>query len=77
MKTNIDQDAGALGAAAIAAVGAGLWPDFSRIDEIHQTVERVEPDPENNRKYERLLPVFAQATGYLARVSEALREVEL
>lgn len=37
IKTNIDQDAGALGAAAIAAVGCGIWKDFSRID----TLERV------------------------------------
>jgi xylulokinase len=77
LKTNIDQEAGALGAAAIAAVGAGLWQDFSRIDEIHQAVERVEPDPENNRKYEKLLPVFELASGYLARVSDRLHEVEL
>ena len=32
LKTNIDQDAGALGAAAIAAVGCGLWDSFDRID---------------------------------------------
>ena len=44
LKTNIDQDAGALGAAALAAVGCGLWKDFSRIDEIHKVVERVEPE---------------------------------
>jgi xylulokinase len=75
LKTSIDQDAGALGAAAIAALGAGLWTDFSCIDQIHQVVELVEPDPENNRKYEELLPVFEQATGYLARVSEALHEL--
>jgi len=77
LKTNIDQDAGALGAAALAAVGAGLWQDFSRIDEIHQVAELVEPNDVNNRKYEQLLPVFAQATGYLSRVSDALRDVAL
>jgi xylulokinase len=77
LKTTIDQDAGALGAAALAAVGAGLWKDFSRIDEIHQVVELVEPDPENNLKYERLIPVFDLACGYLANISEALRKVEL
>ena len=77
LKTNIDQDAGALGAAAIAAVGSGLWRDFTRIDEIHQVVERVEPDQENSRKYEKLVVVFDLATGYLAHVSDALREVEL
>jgi xylulokinase len=77
LKTTIDQDAAALGAAAIAAVGSGLWRDFSRIDEIHRVVELVEPDQENNRKYEKLLPVFDLATGYLAKVSDALRAVDL
>ena len=35
IKSNIDQDAAALGAAAVAAVGCGLWSNFSKIDEIH------------------------------------------
>ena len=30
VKTNVGQEAGALGAAAVAAVAAGLWDDFSR-----------------------------------------------
>lgn len=77
IKTNIDQDAGALGAAAIAAVGCGLWKNFDKIDEIHKTVEVVEPDKENNRIYEKLLPVFDLAAEYQAKISDALREVEI
>ncbi len=77
LKTNIDQAAGALGAAAIAAVGTGLWKDFSRIDEIHKAVETVEPDPVNNRIYEKLIPIFALATGYLAEVGDLLQKLEL
>jgi xylulokinase len=77
LKTNIDQDAGALGAAAIAAVGSGLWADFSRIDEIHKTVEIVAPDPENNRKYEKLLKAFEFASDCQASISDQLREIEL
>ncbi len=77
LKTNIDQDAAALGAAAIAAVGCGLWQNFEKIDKIHKTVEVVEPDKENNRKYEKLLPVFALSAEYQAHISEALREIEL
>jgi xylulokinase len=75
LKTSIDQDAGALGAAAVAAVGTGLWSNFSRIDDIHKTIELVEPNPENNRIYEQLLPVFSLATGHLAQISDALQEV--
>ncbi len=77
LKTNIDQDAGALGAAAIAAVGCGFWQDFNKIYEIHKPIEVVEPDPENNRKYEKLLPVFEFATDCQASISDRLREVEL
>lgn len=77
IKTNIDQDAGALGAAAIAAVGCGVWSDFDRIDAVHTIEEVVEPDAENNRKYEKLLPVFALAAEYQSRLSEALHAIEL
>jgi xylulokinase len=77
LKTNIDQDAAALGAAAIAAVGCGLWPDFGKIDDIHKIMEIVEPVMENNRKYEKLLPVFKQVMDYQAGISEALHDLEL
>ncbi len=77
LKTNIDQDAAALGAAAIAAVGTGLWKDFGKVDEIHKNAEMVDPNPANNAKYEKLLPIFDKAAGYLAMVSDTLNEVEL
>jgi hypothetical protein len=37
----------------------------------------VEPDKDNNRKYEKLLPVFDLASEYQAKISDALREIEL
>ena len=77
LKTNIDQDTGALGAAAVAAVGCGLWQSFEKIDEIHKTVEVVEPNKENNHKYEKLLPVFDLAAKYQAKISDALQEIEI
>jgi xylulokinase len=77
IKTSIDQDAAALGAAAVAAVGCGLWEGYDKIDEIHKIIEVVEPDRENNIKYEKLLPVFDMAAVYQAEISDALREIEL
>jgi xylulokinase len=41
LKTNIGQDATAFGAAAIVAVGCGLWANFDKIDKIHKVVEVV------------------------------------
>jgi xylulokinase len=76
IKSTIDQDAAALGAAALAAVGCGIWEDFSRIDDIHKTVEVVEPVEENSEVYERLLPVFENCTDSLARLGEMLMGID-
>ncbi len=75
LKTNIDQDAAALGAGAIAAVGCGLWTSFEKIDEIHKPVEMVEPTPENNRVYEAMLPVFEHAALYQSRICDELQQL--
>lgn len=77
LKSSIDQDAAALGAAALAAVGCGAWQDFSRIDDIHKTVEIVEPVEDNHRIYARLLPVFERSTDALAGLGEQLHEIDL
>lgn len=77
VKTNIDQDAGSLGAAAIAAVGAGLWKDFARIDAIHQVQEREEPIRENSSAYARLMPAFERSRTALAEMGKLLQEADL
>lgn len=77
IKTNIDQDAGALGAAAIAAVGTGMWDDFSRIDLIHQIEESYEPNPQNNQIYEKLLPIFNTAAEYQAHIGDMIHHLSL
>jgi xylulokinase len=72
LKTNVGQDAGSLGAAAIAAVGAGLWPDFTPIAAIHRTENAARPSGDQVQVYRRLLPVFHDARFDLARVSSRL-----
>jgi xylulokinase len=72
VKTNIDQQAAALGAAALAAVGAGLWPDFEIIDRIHHIEDITAPDPQTNAVYESLLPVFVLAARHLAEIGDRM-----
>ncbi|MFC1762466.1 FGGY-family carbohydrate kinase [Planctomycetota bacterium] len=40
VRTNVDQQAAALGAAALAAVGAGVWNDFALLDSVHKVTDR-------------------------------------
>ena len=72
LKTNIDQDAGSLGAAAVAAVGTGLWDGFGRIDEVHSVLETAEPDAERSEIYRKLRPAFEYLRETQAELGEML-----
>jgi xylulokinase len=75
IKTNIDQQAAALGAAAAAAVGTGIWTDFERIEEIHQVMDVTEPDPSNVAVYEKIMPEFMLAGKYLSELNDYQEDV--
>ena len=77
LKTSVDQEAGALGAAAVAAVGAGLWPDFSRVDELHETRSVARPVAANVEKYRRLMPAFEMVRRHQAEIGELLYEITI
>jgi len=68
-RTNIGQEAAALGAAALAAVGAGVWSDFSQVDVAVQTDQVVAPEPEAAAKYDALLPAFCRTAEMLAELA--------
>jgi len=72
IKTNIDQGAAALGAAAVAAVGSGLWEDFAIIDRIHRVTDTAYPIAEHVAYYERILPIFVKAKQYLADLGDEI-----
>jgi xylulokinase len=67
-----DQQAAALGAAALAAVGAGFWPDLSKIDEVHKIEDVAQPVPEHSAVYEELLPIFARVAECQSELGEML-----
>ena len=75
VKTNIDQQAAALGAAATIAVGLDWWEDFSIIDAIHEVESEIFPDPKNNAVYECLLPVFQKAASSQAELGDMLDKI--
>ena len=49
---------GALGAALIAGVGAGLISSFDAVSDVIQLSDSAQPDGGEMEKYRRLLPVF-------------------
>ena len=77
VKTNVDQEAGSLGAAAVAAVGAGLWKSFDAVDQIHKIQDVSKPIPGNVEKYRRLMPAFEMLRRHQAELGELLRSTDI
>ncbi len=73
IRTNVGQDAGSLGAAAVGAVGCGLWDNFSKIDGVHRVENREAPVPEQVEIYRRLREGFELQRAHQAELGELLR----
>ena len=76
VKTNIDQQAAALGAAAIAAVGAGLWENFDAIDSAHELQSSAEPIDAHVATYDKLRGVYRNASAALATIGDELTALD-
>ncbi|EHI57285.1 MAG: xylulokinase [Hungatella hathewayi] len=72
LKTNVDQDAASLGAAALAANACGLWSGYGQIPLIHKVESISMPDPERNALYEKLLVVYRQWNQNLAELANIM-----
>ena len=72
LQTSVGQDAGSLGAVALAAVGAGFWKDFTPIDSIHQLVGVKHPDPAAQEEYNKILAVLKKVNEHLYDISDIM-----
>lgn len=74
VKTNIDQDAASLGAAAIAARASGLWSDYRQISSLHHVENISRPDPKRSAQYAKLQPAFVHICDVLADLGDYLHD---
>jgi len=77
VKTNIDEQAAALGAAACAAVGTVLWKNFDRIYELHTLEECIKPIPENVNKYQKIYEVYKIMSDNLSDIGDIMEDLDI
>lgn len=77
IKTNIDQDAASLGAAALAAYGLGFIDSYDVLDSIHKVDAVAVPDPDHKKTYARLYPLHREISHYMALAGQHLHELSV
>lgn len=75
LESRVGEDAGSLGAAALAAVGSGLWEDFEQVKRAHQIVSTARPDDGLVRTYRKILPVFAKVSEFQSDIGDMLADL--
>jgi xylulokinase len=68
--TNVRQETAAFGAAAIGAVGMGMWKNFDNVDYILKKTETLFPDYNNYNKYKLILHKFEYAVEKVAEINK-------
>lgn len=71
-RLNTDQDAAALGAAAIAAVGSGLWDGYDHMDSLVKEIEIVEPIHENVEAYALRFTAYCATLEVLSEIGNTI-----
>ena len=72
IKSNVDQDAASLGAAAVALRGCGLWWDYSQIENLHHIESIKTPISTNTIEYEKLYKIFFQYSDFLSDIGNQM-----
>ena len=74
-KTNIDQSAASLGAAALCAYGLGYWKDYTRIDAIHISESVATPHADNTAAYRKQYELSRLVAHEMAELGDALHRM--
>ena len=65
-----------MGAAMLAAVGSGLFSDFtSCVDQFVHYAKNIQPIPENVRQYEKIYPLYQKVYSHTAELCHALQSL--
>jgi xylulokinase len=76
IKTNVDQGAAALGAAALAANGIGLWRGYGGIEALHRPESVEKPVSAHVEHYKKLFPLFQKLAVFSGEAGDEINGLE-
>jgi xylulokinase len=76
LRSQVGQQAAALGAAAAAFVGTGLWADYAPIADIHEIEDIKTPIADNTAAYTKRLAIFEKLNRHLSDVGDDIAALD-
>ncbi len=73
--SRVQQDAASLGAAALAAVGCGLWDCLEPLKEIHEELSICQPRMEQYQHYQKILPIYRKLCNACSDLGDIAQEL--
>jgi xylulokinase len=77
VKTNVNQEAASLGAAAIAFVGLGIWESYELIPSLHINEGKYNPIIENVESYNHIFSKFTYINEKMSEIGEHLNNLSV
>lgn len=73
--SRVGENAGALGAMACAAVGVGLWRDYSPLLEINRPIDSIAPKPDNQLLYRKIFQAYLKISEFQSDLADFRKEL--
>ena len=75
--SRVGENAGAIGAMACAAVGVGLWQDYSPLLDINRPIDNIAPNPDNRPLYRKVYQAYRKITEFQSDLAEFRKELDI
>jgi xylulokinase len=69
-ESRVGENAGSLGAMACAAVGVGIWKDYTPLIELNKPISTLRYDQKNRDEYNNLYKIFRKINDYQSEIAD-------
>lgn len=73
--SRVGENAGSVGAMACAAVGTGIWKDFSQLLEINRPIDTIAPNIEHQALYRNIFQAYRKVAVFQSELAEYRKQL--
>lgn len=76
-ESKVGENAGSIGAMACAAIGSGLWEDYTPLLELNKPVSMIKTNEQNAVEYRKIFKVYKRIADFQSDIADYCKELEI